>query len=142
MGSRDFAAGLVAAITFLGACASPEPSTSISESVSPPPLIETEPEPRGPNAGCAPAGPFEVVLRVDRSAGYPVIVAEGLTNEFPGGFPPVVWPFGFMAKLEGSVGRIVAPNGQTFVTGQRLALVGTWDQDRFWVCEVSVVDGS
>jgi hypothetical protein len=81
-----------------------------------------------------------VTLRLDSSAGYPVIVVDDEMDAFPGGFPPVVWPYGFTAKVEGTVGRIIATDGQQFQTGSEIELVGTVIDDRFFVCRVNQTD--
>jgi hypothetical protein len=96
--------------------------------------------PRGPNGGCAPVGPFLVGLRLDLATGHPVIAVESTTGEFPDGFPPVVWPFGFTASLDGNQGRVVAPDGSDFLTGQQYEFIGTFIGERFFICSINGTD--
>jgi len=84
-------------------------------------------------------GPYRLGLRLDVSRGYPVIAADSVNVDFPGGFPSVVWPFGFTASVDGDQGRVAAPDGTEFLTGKQYIFSGEIEGESFYVCSI---DGS
>lgn len=83
-------------------------------------------------------GPYPLALRLDESQGYPVIRADSV--DFPDGFPSIVWPFGFTARVEGDQGRVTAPDLTEFLTGEQYTFVGEIEADSFYVCSIDGVN--
>jgi hypothetical protein len=85
-------------------------------------------------------GPYELALRLDESRGYPVITADSVNVDFPDGFPSLVWPFGFTARVDGAQGHVAAPDGTEFLTGEEYTFIGEIEGANFYVCSIDGVN--
>jgi hypothetical protein len=109
-------------------------------------VIRTEDKPKGTGSAvpaCTTQGEFEVRLVLDRDAD-PALVIGALVHpeefpEFPDGFGPIIWPFGFTADpgppfvIRDHTGTVVGTEDQVVRLGG-----GVMDEAGYHVC---VVDG-
>ena len=137
--STLLAAAIVVAVVGCGAPPA-SPSAANTKSGVPVPPIETEQSDRGASGGCAPIGPFVATLATARDGEQLYVTVNSTTPAFPGGFPPVVWPFGFIGTADGHSILILTTDGKTIRTGDTIEIAGTVIGGRFHVCAIDGID--
>jgi hypothetical protein len=101
----------------------------------------TEEVPRAEADQCSTQGEIQAELRIDpQSDGTARVNAHELTNEFPEDLPPVIWPFGFSVRMEGTDIAVLDGDGNEVIEqGQSFLLSGgSVSEDGYHVC---LIDG-